>query len=133
MTTVTLVETSSPDRALELLLENASKQLVAFLEADIRTQYEELVEIWGSRQLFQGTLGYLKPIIKNNLNRISKEQAFRTFRVIKDAENNYMEIIAIFPKTFVPVRVWRNNTTLYYVCGNSLFSDKALKKWWKFW
>lgn len=132
MARVTVLESVSPLTAKSSLIDIAQKQLIGISENEIRLVHKELTELWDSQELFHGTINILSPIILRNLERIAKEPGFHTFRVIMNPDENCVEIMAIFSKTFVPVRMWRSGET-FFVCGNRLFASQTLKKWWQFW
>lgn len=106
--------------AISALLAVVRDNLKTSSNDDIQREFRALVNAWGSEKLFTGTLDELQPTLAANLERISREEGFRYFLVYHDETKRNAGVMASFPQSMVPVRVWKTDTAVY-LCGNRLF------------
>lgn len=112
-------------------IEEATRDLLALKDqlkvvddGEVKKQYGRLVLAWDSDCLVAGSPSEVESVIRANLLRISQEDGFRHFIVECNKDEGYAGIVARFPRSVVPIRLWRT-ATKYYVCGNRLFRDSS--------
>jgi predicted RNA-binding Zn-ribbon protein involved in translation (DUF1610 family) len=113
-------ETQSCKDAIRILLTAAQDQLEVLAEEDVKRQYGELIHAWDSETLFEGSISELETVLGTNLDRISREAGFRKFIVECHDDEGYAGIMAVFPQSVVPIRMWRA-ADRFYLCGNRHF------------
>lgn len=106
--------------AIASLLAVVRDHLKTISDDDVQREYRTLVNAWGSEKLFTGTLDELQPILAANLDRISREEGFRYFLVYHAEMDGNAGVMASFPQSMVPVRIWKTGTAVC-LCGNRLF------------
>jgi uncharacterized C2H2 Zn-finger protein len=117
-------ETQSPEEATHAILAIAQGALNAVHEDAVNEQYRELTDAWDSERLFEGSISEIESVIKLNLDRISQENGFRCFIIECNNDEGYAGIMARFPRSVVPIRLWRTDAH-FYLCGNRLFKDES--------
>lgn len=106
--------------AVDALMSIVQNDLREITEADIQQEFRQLKNAWGSERLVVGTLDQVKPTLTSNLQRIAAEPGFRYFIVYHDESGGNAGVMASFPQSMVPVRMWKA-ASMVYLCGNRLF------------
>lgn len=115
------VRTRSPEEAAETLCTHAICSAPIVDEAQIRKEYANVSQSWGSKQLFDGTDTEMHSLVLKNLRKLAASPGFESFRVAIFPEQKCAQISAFFPGCFVGVRAWRTRDKLF-VCGDYRFA-----------
>lgn len=125
--------TNSPEEAIENVFSVAFTGIPDISKTALDEQFSQSERIWGSTKLFEGTQTEIKPLLFNNLLRISKQAYFTDFNVKPILRDSCVQVqghISNPNPHFVPVRIWRIGES-FFVCGNAKFEkpendEKAL-------
>lgn len=112
---------STSAEAVSTLVRIVRDELKQVSDDTVKQEFGRLQAAWGSQELFSGTMEELQPILSRNLERICEESGFRYFVMYCDSAEGNAGVMASFPQTMVPVRLWKTSSSLY-LCGNSLFT-----------
>ena len=134
--------TKDPSEAARILIREAVPSAPLVTEADVRLAYKNIMGIWKSQKLYSGNPDHIERVVHINLEEIATFTGFQDIQVQVLEQHNCAQVNAYFISSFIGIRVWRTNTSLF-VCGNSVFHDvPAIKDesqessdrpWWKFW
>lgn len=94
--------------------------------------FNTVAYVWGAKHLYRGTKEAIRALVDQNLERISRESGFHSFRVFM-RDDSVVQISALFADFFIAVQLWRAGQE-YFTNGNSDFrpngalaSDKRIR------
>ncbi|HLG27160.1 MAG TPA: hypothetical protein VI423_05190 [Paenisporosarcina sp.] len=115
-------KTKNPSEAARILIREAVATIQPISDADVRSEYKNIMQTWASQKLYSGTPDQIERLVRVNLEEIAKFSGFKDIQVKTYEDQRCAQASAYFTSSFIGIRVWRTNKSLF-VCGNSVFHD----------